>query len=60
LRCSIEIHELWEGVSWVKLGLLAVNAVIVAYPSLVLWRSRRAALQIDTKSNETAARAGVR
>jgi uncharacterized membrane protein (DUF2068 family) len=42
LYIPIELYELWEGVSWVKLGLLAVNAAIVAYMALVLWRARRA------------------
>jgi uncharacterized membrane protein (DUF2068 family) len=39
LYIPIEIYELWEGVSWVKLGLLAVNAAIVAYLGLVLRRA---------------------
>jgi len=36
-----ELYELWKGVSWAKIGLLAVNAVIVAYLARVLWQTQR-------------------
>jgi uncharacterized membrane protein (DUF2068 family) len=38
----IELYELWEGVSSIKLGLLALNVAIVAYMALVLRRARPA------------------
>ena len=37
-----ELYELWKSVSWEKTGLLAVNAVIVAYLARVLWQTQRA------------------
>ena len=37
----VELYELWKSVTWPKLGLLAVNLVIVAYLARVLWESRR-------------------
>jgi uncharacterized membrane protein (DUF2068 family) len=36
-----EIYELLRGVSWLKLGTLAVNVVVVAYMAYVLWQSKR-------------------
>lgn len=36
-----EIYELLRGVSWIKLGALAVNVVVVAYMAYVLWQSKR-------------------
>lgn len=37
----IEIYELWERVTWIRAGLLAVNVAIVAYLAAVLWETRR-------------------
>jgi uncharacterized membrane protein (DUF2068 family) len=37
----VELYELWKSVTWPKLGLLAVNLVIVAYLARVLWQTRR-------------------
>lgn len=37
----VELYELWKGVTWPKVGLLAVNLVIVAYLARDLWRSKR-------------------
>ena len=36
-----EIYELFQGVSWIKLGALFVNVVVVAYMAYVLWQSKR-------------------
>jgi uncharacterized membrane protein (DUF2068 family) len=38
----VELYELWKGVTWTKLGFLAVNVAIVAYLAGVLYRSKRA------------------
>ena len=35
-----EIVEIWREVSWVSLGVLGVNVLIVGYMSWVLYRSR--------------------
>ena len=37
----VELYELSKGFGWVKLGLLAINLVIVAYVARVLWRTKR-------------------
>ena len=37
----VELYELSKGFGWVKLGLLAVNLVVVAYVARVLWRTKR-------------------
>ena len=37
----IEIYEVWERASWPRVGLLSVNALIVAYMALALWHTRR-------------------
>jgi len=37
----IEIYELTRSVSWIKLGALILNALIVAYMCRILWRTRR-------------------
>jgi uncharacterized membrane protein (DUF2068 family) len=37
----VELYELSKGFGWVKLGLLVVNLVIVAYVARVLWRTKR-------------------
>ena len=34
----IEVYELARGVSWIKVGALLLNAVVVAYMCYVLWR----------------------
>jgi uncharacterized membrane protein (DUF2068 family) len=39
----IEVYELWERVTWIRISLLAVNLAIVAYLAGVLWRTRRGA-----------------
>jgi len=39
----IEIYELWERVTWIRISLLAINVAIVAYLAGVLWRTRHAA-----------------
>ena len=41
LYIPIEIYELVRRVTWIRFGLLAVNAAIVAYLALVLWQTRR-------------------
>jgi uncharacterized membrane protein (DUF2068 family) len=38
----VEIYELTRGVSWIKLGALGLNVLIVVYMSAVLWRDNRA------------------
>jgi uncharacterized membrane protein (DUF2068 family) len=37
----IELYELWQRVTWIRSGLLAVNVAIVAYLAAVLWETRR-------------------
>jgi uncharacterized membrane protein (DUF2068 family) len=37
----VELYELWRGVSWLKVGLLAINVAIVVYLARDLWRLRR-------------------
>jgi len=37
----VELYELSKGFGWVKLSLLVVNLVIVAYVARVLWRTKR-------------------
>jgi uncharacterized membrane protein (DUF2068 family) len=39
----IEIYELFQGLSAIKVGTLAVNLGIVLYMGVTLWRSRRVA-----------------
>lgn len=41
LYIPIELYELSTGVSWIKLGLLVVNAAIVGYMAWLLVRTRR-------------------
>ena len=36
-----EIYELFTGISWIKVGTLALNAGMVGYMSYVLWQSKR-------------------
>ncbi len=39
-----EIYELFTGISWIKVGTLALNAGIVGYMSYALWQSKRKVL----------------
>jgi uncharacterized membrane protein (DUF2068 family) len=41
LYIPVEIYELARRVTWIRIGLLAVNVAIVAYLALVLWQTRR-------------------
>ena len=43
LYIPIEIYEVARRVTWIRLGLLAVNVAIVVYLALVLWQTRRKA-----------------
>jgi len=43
LYIPIEIYEIARRVTWIRSGLLAVNAAIVVYLALVLWQTRRPA-----------------
>lgn len=37
----VEIYELSRSVTWIKLGALVLNACVVAYMCMVLWRGKR-------------------
>ena len=37
----VEIYEITRSVTWIKLTALTLNALIVIYMCLVLWRTRR-------------------
>jgi uncharacterized membrane protein (DUF2068 family) len=45
----IEIYELWERVTWIRISLLAINVAIVAYLAGVLWRTRQAEAAVHSR-----------
>ncbi|OHE86106.1 MAG: hypothetical protein A3G75_05250, partial [Verrucomicrobia bacterium RIFCSPLOWO2_12_FULL_64_8] len=36
----VELYELWEGITWLKVAVFLVNCAIVGYLVWALWRAR--------------------
>ena len=47
LYIPFELYEVTKSVTWIRLGVLVVNIAIVVYLASVLWRARRARVQVS-------------